>query len=123
MKHSDTVWWCESHQRVATHIAGDGRRHCDPALGGITLPCNVKGYKRGITLVDDRTEAQQDADFVASCGGKEAADKIISEAAEKIRKAVDDEVIRKLVQADCEHTTVLDCNPPVCGLCGKMLDE
>lgn len=96
---TDQVWWCESHQRVATHIAADGRRHCDPALGGITLPCNVKGYRRGITLVDDRTEAQQDADFIASCGGKEAADKIIGEAAEKIRKSVDADVMKKLMES------------------------
>jgi len=38
---SEGVWWCNSHQRQATHTDQQGRRCCEPALGGILLPCNV----------------------------------------------------------------------------------
>lgn len=34
--------WCRSHQRPATHTAPNGGPCCDPAQGGITLPCNVE---------------------------------------------------------------------------------
>lgn len=33
--------WCNSHNRIATHIDKDGKRCCDPSLGGILLPCSV----------------------------------------------------------------------------------
>lgn len=32
--------WCKSHQRRMTHTI-NGKPHCDPALGGIMLPCAV----------------------------------------------------------------------------------
>jgi hypothetical protein len=35
------TWWCNSHQREATHTRADGTRCCDPKLGGILLPCFV----------------------------------------------------------------------------------
>lgn len=39
------LWWCNSHQRRATHIRerDDGvKRHvCNPSLPGILLPCVV----------------------------------------------------------------------------------
>jgi len=35
------TWWCNAHQREATYLSGDGRRKCDPKLGGIMLPCDV----------------------------------------------------------------------------------
>ncbi len=35
------LWWCNSHQREATHIRKDGTRCCDPKLGGILLSCQV----------------------------------------------------------------------------------
>jgi hypothetical protein len=38
------VWWCRTHRRIATHILKregmSPEAHCDPALGGITLPCD-----------------------------------------------------------------------------------
>lgn len=36
---TDELWWCNSHQRRATHKRGD-YHCCDPALGGILLPCS-----------------------------------------------------------------------------------
>lgn len=46
---STDLWWCNSHSRRATYIRirewRDGRRdtahECDPALGGILLPCHA----------------------------------------------------------------------------------
>jgi len=40
------LWWCNSHQRQATHIQyHKGYRTllhcCDPKLGGIMLPCDA----------------------------------------------------------------------------------
>lgn len=35
------VWWCETHNRLATHKDKNGRRACDPKLAGITIPCKV----------------------------------------------------------------------------------
>lgn len=35
------MFWCNAHERIATHINEDGRRQCDPQLGGIMLPCSV----------------------------------------------------------------------------------
>ena len=35
------MWWCNSHQREATHTDANGEHRCDSALGGITLPCSV----------------------------------------------------------------------------------
>lgn len=43
---SGEVWWCNAHQRPATHIgrkpgfAIDRKHHCDPQLGGIMIPCD-----------------------------------------------------------------------------------
>jgi hypothetical protein len=31
-------WYCEHHQRIATHTFR-GEPHCDPRAGGIMLPC------------------------------------------------------------------------------------
>lgn len=38
-------WWCESHNREATHRDIDGEPCCDPKLGGILLPCLVRPVK------------------------------------------------------------------------------
>ena len=35
------TWWCNSHQRVATHVDKNGERCCAPHLGGIMIPCCV----------------------------------------------------------------------------------
>ena len=35
------LWWCNSHNRRATHQYPDGRHRCDPSKGGILLPCVV----------------------------------------------------------------------------------
>lgn len=44
---SEEIWWCESHKREATHTnATTGNPCCDPKLGGILLPCNVKKHFR-----------------------------------------------------------------------------
>jgi len=44
------IWWCNSHQRQATHIDWkQGKWVCDPKLGGILLPCvciNITGIAR-----------------------------------------------------------------------------
>lgn len=34
-------WWCESHEREATHVNKKGEHECDPQLGGILLCCKV----------------------------------------------------------------------------------
>ena len=39
---SGELWWCNSHERRATHIlkrGGSVEHHCDPKLDGILLPC------------------------------------------------------------------------------------
>lgn len=36
------IWWCWSHSREATDVLRDGRRRCNPLLGGIMLACNVE---------------------------------------------------------------------------------
>jgi hypothetical protein len=36
------LYWCNSHQRRATHVnTYNGFLSCDPNLGGILLPCDV----------------------------------------------------------------------------------
>ena len=36
------LYWCNSHQREATHFDFYYNQfECDPTLGGILLPCNV----------------------------------------------------------------------------------
>lgn len=35
------IWWCNTHNREATHIDAHRKRCCDPNLGGILLPCHV----------------------------------------------------------------------------------
>jgi len=39
MEQAKEIWWCASHKRPATHIDRRGKHCCDPALGGILLPC------------------------------------------------------------------------------------
>lgn len=46
------LWWCRSHHREAVDVH-NGRRRCDPKLGGILLPC------RAVRLVE--------VDGVATC--------------------------------------------------------
>jgi hypothetical protein len=40
---SGEVWWCNIHNRRASHIftyiGGKRVHHCDPKLGGIMIPC------------------------------------------------------------------------------------
>lgn len=36
---NEGIWWCNSHNRVATHLDKKGRHCCDPNLGGICIPC------------------------------------------------------------------------------------
>lgn len=47
-----SIYWCNSHQRKATHIDKNGRHKCDPTLGGITLPCFVV-VLNDVALEDD----------------------------------------------------------------------
>jgi len=35
-------YFCDTHNRKATHINKQGDHVCDPSLGGITMPCHVK---------------------------------------------------------------------------------
>jgi len=37
-------YWCNVHGRQATYADINGRRMCDPKLGGIMLPCSVEEY-------------------------------------------------------------------------------
>lgn len=37
-------WWCNSHNRPATHLWGT-KHVCDPRLGGILLPCSCVSAK------------------------------------------------------------------------------
>ncbi len=44
----DQLWWCNTHQRRATHqFFGNGWTDvsCDPNLGGITMPCMCVSLK------------------------------------------------------------------------------
>ena len=34
-----TIWWCNSHNRIATHLDDKSRHCCNPNLGGILIPC------------------------------------------------------------------------------------
>ncbi|HYT44117.1 MAG TPA: hypothetical protein VEP90_17385 [Methylomirabilota bacterium] len=34
-------WWCNSHNRRATHIDSRERHCCAPNLGGIMIPCDA----------------------------------------------------------------------------------
>ena len=53
---SGRLWWCNSHQRKATHILtyDDGRKahHCDPSVGGILRPCFCVDLTDQIELVN-----------------------------------------------------------------------
>jgi hypothetical protein len=35
------AWWCHVHKREAKFLV-NGRPCCDPALGGITMPCQCE---------------------------------------------------------------------------------
>lgn len=35
------IWWCDVHDREATHLRR-GEYQCDPKLAGITMPCRVR---------------------------------------------------------------------------------
>lgn len=49
-------WWCNSHQRPATHVR-DGTFHCcDPNLGGILLPCDCVDLTDEIEIEDEQSE-------------------------------------------------------------------
>ena len=53
----EETWWCNSHQRRATHMyfhAGhNGVFHCcDPKLGGIMLPCRSVNLTGEVELED-----------------------------------------------------------------------
>ena len=45
------LWWCNVHQRLATHFIR-GKPVCDPALGGIMLPCAVGLKVKNMSLED-----------------------------------------------------------------------
>jgi hypothetical protein len=41
------IWWCDVHDREATHPdKWTGEYQCDPKLGGITMPCRVRSTVR-----------------------------------------------------------------------------
>lgn len=41
-KNARGIYWCNVHQRPATYSqSSDGRRCCNPNLGGILVPCDV----------------------------------------------------------------------------------
>ena len=42
LKEEHTIaYWCDAHNREATHTNKRGKHECDPKLGGITIPCHV----------------------------------------------------------------------------------
>jgi len=46
------LWWCNSHNRRATHIRSTDRQHCcAPGQSGILLPCNSINLTDEIELV------------------------------------------------------------------------
>lgn len=40
-EEDDREWWCTSHRRDATATDKDGKPCCDPAMGGICIPCHA----------------------------------------------------------------------------------
>jgi len=54
----DELWWCNIHQRRATHVAVkpgfaiDGKHWCDPELGGITMACSCVDLTGIAEIVD-----------------------------------------------------------------------
>ena len=46
------IWWCNSHERMATFRQGT-KYICDPKLGGITLPCFTVNLTGQVEIVDD----------------------------------------------------------------------
>lgn len=58
---SGELWWCNSHQRRATHL-WRGERHCDPNLGGILLPCRAVNLTGWVEFDDDREAERQIAE-------------------------------------------------------------
>jgi len=46
------IWWCNVHQREATHINVNGIHCCDQALEGILIPCNV--VFAPMQIIDDK---------------------------------------------------------------------
>src|ERR1700685_3364615 len=59
-------WWCKSHNRAATHMSqrpdGSQRHCCNPALGGIMLPCECEelpGDKPDVSAVENILRAME----------------------------------------------------------------
>jgi len=53
---SGETWWCNSHNRRATHIGPQGH-HCDPDLGGILLPCFAVNLT-GLIEIEEKTMSE-----------------------------------------------------------------
>ncbi|MHB8272518.1 hypothetical protein [Bradyrhizobium sp.] len=52
--------WCTVHKRNATHVRNtDGKLHCDPALGGIMLPCDTIAFVEPMYFVRLPTESRE----------------------------------------------------------------
>lgn len=38
---SGRIWWCNAHQRRATHVRDETEHCCEPGLVGAPLPCKA----------------------------------------------------------------------------------
>lgn len=54
-KVEEELWWCNVHQRKATYVK-NGKRGCDPHLGGIMIPCECVNLT-GIAIIEDEPTA------------------------------------------------------------------
>lgn len=54
------LFWCNSHERPAT-VVENGKRRCDPTLGGILLPCFVVDLTGQAELVDHTQNSHNEA--------------------------------------------------------------
>lgn len=52
-------WWCNTHQRPATHFK-DGAWRCDPKLGGKMIPCIDVVNLTGIAVLDASYNDEKD---------------------------------------------------------------
>lgn len=49
----DELWWCNPHNRWASHVrVRDQWHHCGPGLGGIMIPCSCVNLTDLVEVVD-----------------------------------------------------------------------
>ena len=49
----ERLFWCNSHQRKATHVDTHGKPECNPELGGIMIPCRVVDLTDKVEIHED----------------------------------------------------------------------